>query len=148
MTSDPVPDVMRLDALFVRDSKLGGAFGPWLLEGEAVHAISCHDCVSNQGKVDIGKFRENFGVGRLRDNVGNLAISPKDTVEGLLRKLRRRLAIRSGNIFHPDTAAREAIQVFQPRTTAYKARLDSEEGVEPRPDGFVLEQLGKFSCEL
>ncbi|KAL1864381.1 hypothetical protein VTK73DRAFT_5924 [Phialemonium thermophilum] len=83
---DPVPDMVRLDALLVREAQLRSvlAASERLRNGETVQAVPGHDGVPHESKVEQGVLRENLGVGRLRGNLGDLAVPPEETVQRLL----------------------------------------------------------------
>lgn len=141
MATNPVPDVMRFDALLIRDPQFRSNLASWLPKNKAVHAVRRHNSIPHQHEVDMGIFWQHLGVGRLRRDVGDLTIPTKDAVQRLLGQLGRR-ALVCWDIFDSDTTPWETVEILQPRPTAYETCLDAtKKGTEPRLDWVVFQLL-------
>lgn len=135
--------MVGLDTLLVREAQLGGGLAAGLAEHEAVHAVPGHDGVSDEHKVDKGIFGQDLGVGRLRGDVGDAAVSPEDAVQGFLGQVGGGILVRGRHELDPNAAFGEAVEVLEPGTAPDQAGLDAQKGVKPGADGALGEGLGQ-----
>ncbi len=148
----PVPHVVGAHALLVRQPQPRAVAAAALGLGhhQAVQTGAGHDGVAHQREVDEGEARHHLGVGRLRRDLGDLAVAPEQAVQVLLRQLGGRAGAAAGRRYELDAHAvlGEAVQVLEPRHAAHQAGLHGAERVEPRLDGLLAQHLRKLPLDL
>lgn len=106
-----------------------------------MHTIARHDGVSHQWKTQIGVSRRCLVVLRLRNDIGNLAILPEQSVESLFWELLGGSSGLRWDEFNLDEVGGIPVEILEPRCSADKAGLDSSKWVKPWLQRFFL-QLG------
>jgi hypothetical protein len=106
-----------------------------------MHAVAGHNSIPGSREADESITWSDFGVRRLWNNIGDLAVSAEQGVKRLLWELDRRSAWLGRNELNLDKAARIPVEILEPRATADQPGLDFLERVEPRLEGVFLQLL-------
>lgn len=96
----------------------------------------------------MGISRDNLGVGGLRDNVGNLAVFAKESVQGFLRKLFRGASRHRRDEFDSEEAAGIAVQVFEPRGALDEAGCHTTPDAKPWLDWLFVQTFCQFCYQM